>query len=133
MSVVLPVSLAIPSATAARGFGVRVLSDFSFTPTSPAAGGKTMTASDIGIGIIDVAWGPGLNGSATIAAGFDYDPAVNGNNRFGPLGNSDGARATLADLSSLREVVHVEKIPVKAASQTLVELRLSLKLAASRV
>jgi len=130
MSVVLPVSLAVPSATAARGFGVSVLSDFSFTPASPAAGGKTMTASDIGIGIIDVSWAPGLSGSTTIAAGFGYDPAVSGNNRFGPLGQSNGARATLADLSSPREVVRVEKIPVKAAPHASAELRLTLKLAA---
>jgi len=127
MSVVLPVSLSISSATAARGFGVSVLSDFSFAPTSPASGGTTMTASDIGIGVIDVSWASGLSGIVTVAAGFDRDPVASANG-FRPLGSSQ-VRATLADLKSPREVVRVEKIPVKSTLR-VAELRLTLKLAA---
>src|SRR6266567_652628 len=111
MSVVVPVRLSIPSATATRGFVVSALSNFNFSPTAPRAGGQTMAASDIGIGIIDVSWTQGISGNATIEAGFGYDPAARDDSVRGPLGGTS-ARATLADVLSPRQVIRVDKIPV---------------------
>ena len=88
-----------------------------------------MAASDIGIGIVDVSWAQGMSGNATIEAGFDYDPAARENSFRGPAGGPS-AGATLADVLSPRQVIRVDKIPVKAAPRGASELTVTLKLAA---
>ena len=128
MSVVVPVRLSISPSKAASGFVVSALSNFSFTPVASTAGGKSMGASDIGIGIVDVSWTQGTSGNATIEAGFGYDPATTDNSGRDGFG-ARSERATLADVLSPRQVIRVDKIPGKAASRAG-ELTVTVKLAA---
>ena len=90
------------------GYNLRVQSA-TFTPTAsePAAGGDTISASDVGIGVISITPAPNFSGISprndVIAAGFAYDPAaVQATNGLTPFSGLSGspARATVQDLIS---------------------------------
>jgi hypothetical protein len=110
-TVVLPVRLSVPS-TAAREYRVRAVATFVFTPATPTQQGRTLTASDIGVGIASVspAGRAGSSERHRIAAGFDYDPAVvNRADGVIPYQGATVGRATLADLLAGREILRGEK------------------------
>jgi hypothetical protein len=86
------------------GYHVRVNSaTLTATPTSSTAGGTTISASDIGVGITAVTTAPGFNGisprSDVIATGFNYDPAaVTATNGLSPYVGMASGQATLQDV-----------------------------------
>jgi len=108
VAVTLPYSLEIPFAFASRAYRVNATGSCAFTPAALADGGKTVSDSDIGIGIIAASPAAGV----TIAPGLDYDPgavrSVNGRSTY--AGASSG-RATIADLRSGREILRGDKAP----------------------
>jgi len=108
VGVTLPYTLEIPSAFAARAYRVSATGSCAFTPAAQAAGGKTISDSDVGIGIIAARPAAGV----TIAPGLDYDPgavrSVHGQSAY--AGAASG-RATIADLRSGREILRGDKAP----------------------
>ena len=108
-SILLPFSLPISKSLAGMGYKVTATSNFIFIPAMSAAGGKSISASDIQIGI--------TNFSSSVATTA--------------IGSSDAtvgaARITLADLLSGREVLRAEKTASATASRDDV-LALSVKL-----
>jgi len=123
-AVLVPFRLPISKATAMLGYRVTASASFAFTPTAPEAGGKSVTAADIGVGITSVSSTLGGNGNAVIDSGFAYDPAAakaaSGSSAF--TGATNG-RATLADLIPGREVLRAGKaagvIPVTGGDLTV--------------
>lgn len=110
-AVALPFHLSISDATAARGYRATAVSSFTFTPATSAAGGKTITAADIGVGVVGASSTFGALGNAVIATGLDYDPsAVSGNSKASRNAGAIAERATLADLLSGREIVRIGKV-----------------------
>jgi len=90
------------------GYQLRVTSA-TFTPTAngPTEGGATISASDVGIGIVSITPAPNFNGitprNDLIETGFAYDPAaIQATNGLTPYGGLSGspARATVQDLIS---------------------------------
>jgi hypothetical protein len=71
----VPFVLPISKLTATSGYHIQALSSFIFTPSAPAAGGKSVTAKDIGVGITGVASSIAM-GSAAITTGFNQDPSA---------------------------------------------------------
>jgi hypothetical protein len=127
--VALPFHLSIPQATAAHGYEVTAVSNFVFTPTASAAGGKTIAASDVGVGITAISSTSGPNSAMTISAGFDYDPAtVNGTNGSSPYTGAVNGRATLSDLLPGRIVLKI--IPAGLLTGGTAALSLTVKMAA---
>jgi hypothetical protein len=109
-SVTVPFSLPISQATAALGYRVTAISAFAFTPAMPAAGGKSVTAADLLVGVANVSSTLGTNGSAAIATGFDYDPtAVRSAGGASTSSGTAALRATIADLLPGREILHAER------------------------
>jgi len=97
-SVTLIFSLPISQPTAALGYRVTGISSFVFTPTVPAAGGKSVTAADLLVGITSVSSSPGASSNVAIAAGFNYDPAaIRGAGGTNAVSGAATGRATLAD------------------------------------
>jgi hypothetical protein len=90
------------------GYNVKVTSaTFTPTPTASVDGGTTISASDVGVGIVSVYTPPPFAGvtprNDVITGGFDYDPATTtGTNGLTPYGGLSGspARATVQDLVS---------------------------------
>ena len=90
------------------GYNVQVTSaTFTPTTTAPVDGGSTITASDIGVGIVSVTPSPAFNGvtprNDVITSGFAFDPGtITGTNGLTPYGGLSGspARATVQDLIS---------------------------------
>jgi len=119
-SISLPFRLPVSSAVAAAGYRITAYSTFVFTPRVSVAGGKTLAASDIGVGIINVISPPGT-GSAAIVGGFDYDPGA----VTRPYAGATAGQATLADVSSGRDIMQVGK--VSKASQG--DLSVTVKIA----
>ena len=120
VTVTMPFSLAVPSAFASRAYRVNATGSCTFMPAAPAAGGKTIADSDIGIGIVAVSPETGM----TIAPGLDYDPGAVGSSGGRSLySGAAGGRATIADLRSGREILRGDKAP--AGNQ----LNLSVKVA----
>jgi len=131
-SVVLPFSLPVAATTAAKGYRVTAVSNFVFTPSANAGGGKSITAADIGIGVVSVSPATGFAGNASVAAGFDYDPgaaAVSGVTKNGAQSGVAFGRATLGDLQSGRDIVRVGTSATGKNSPAMGQLDLSLKVA----
>jgi hypothetical protein len=111
---------------------VTAVSNFVFTPSANADGGKSITAADIGISVVGISPAVGFAGNAVIAAGFDYDPEVSGHNGTTKNGSPNGAafgRGTLGDLQSGRDVVRVGGSATGKGAPALGQLNLTLKLA----
>lgn len=90
------------------------LSSFTVDATSPANGGSTATAADIGIGIIAVDTSGAMvikPRSDTASFGFNYDPeAVTVTNGLTPYAGVAAGQATLADLGSGYKILSGPKI-----------------------
>jgi len=128
--IVLPIRLSIPQSTATRRYRISAVSSFSFMPAAPAAGGKTISASDIGIGVTGVTTPTG-NPRPSISAGFDYDPSTVGRGKGGssPYTGAANGRATLADLTQSREILQVDQMPVANVPGGNTDLTVTMKLA----
>jgi hypothetical protein len=82
------------------GYHIEASASFIATTSSPAAGGTTITASDIGVGISALAYGASVltPRTDTIPAAYNYNPGtVTAINGLTPFGGATG-RATLADI-----------------------------------
>jgi hypothetical protein len=109
-AVVVHFSLPISQAIVALGYHVTAISNFIFTPSVRAAGGKSVTAADFLVGITNVSSTLGAGRSVAIAAGFDYDPAtVKGASGPGTLSGVYTQRATMADLLPGREILRAAR------------------------
>ena len=99
--------------TVATGYRVDASATFTPTPTAPVAGGVTIAASDIGVGITSITLAANVYTprTDTIPFGFDYDPttAVASTGVTPYLGAASG-QATLADLSGLRTILSGPRI-----------------------
>jgi hypothetical protein len=84
----------------ASGYRLDASATFSVAPTGAVAGGSTMSASDIGVGLsLSYSAGVPLPRVDTIASGFDYNPsAVAATNGLTPFQGAAFGQATLADL-----------------------------------
>jgi hypothetical protein len=102
----IPFRLMIPKNTAVGGYGLKAIVSFTFTPAKAAGGGKSIAASDFGIGVDTVFSTTRPLSSAVVAPGFESDPT----NLAGraSAGAANG-QATLADLLSGREVIRIGK------------------------
>jgi hypothetical protein len=86
-----------------NGYHVTASATFSATTSDPTAGGSTISASDIGIGISSVVVGNAVQTprTDTIANGFNYNPGtVTSTNGLSPFTGMSSGRATLADVIS---------------------------------
>jgi hypothetical protein len=82
-------------------------------PLAVTAGGATISASDIGVGITSIVAQSGTNmpRADVIASGFNYDPgAVTAVNGMTPFSGASMGRATLADLAVSRRVLNGNRI-----------------------
>ena len=129
-AVALPFSLSVPAATVARGYRVSAVSSFVFTPTASLAGGKSVTAADIGVGVLGVSSLLGSN--VAVTPGFAYDPAVarSGNGRNSYPGAAYGL-ANLADLVAGQNIINVGRISAGQVPPSGDELTLFVKIAMS--
>ena len=108
------------------GYNVQVTSaTFTPTTTAPVDGGSTITASDIGVGIVSVTPSPAFNGvtprNDVITSGFAYDPGtITGTNGLTPYGGLSGspARATVQDLISTPNIKILTGNEIHATSQS---------------
>jgi len=108
VGVTLNYSLPIPPAFVSRAYRVNATGSCAFIPAAPAAGGKTIADSDIGIGIVSASLPPGV----AIAPGLDYDPgAVRGASGRPTYAGAASGRATIADLRSGRDILRGDKAP----------------------
>jgi hypothetical protein len=108
VGVTLNYSLPISSAFVSRAYSVNATGSCAFIPAAPAAGGKTIADSDIGIGIVSASPPAGV----TIDPGLNYDPgAVRGANGRPTYAGVAGGRATIADLRSGLEILRGDKAP----------------------
>jgi hypothetical protein len=129
-TIVLPMHVSVSPTAAASGYQIRAVASLAFTPAGLEEGGKSMTASDIGVGITSVSSALGANPHMTIASGFDYDPAnVDRKNGSSPFSGAAAGRATLTDLLAGREVLRVEKMSGSKGLGGTAGLDLTLKLA----
>jgi hypothetical protein len=84
-----------------NGYKVRASAAFNVSAPGQPDGGTTVAASDIGIGITSLTYGPAVREPRTdvIAAGFNYNPAtVSAVNGLSPYTGMASGRATLADI-----------------------------------
>jgi hypothetical protein len=129
-SVTVPFSLPISRATAVLGYRVTAISSFAFTPAAPAAGGKSVTAADLLVGVTSVSSTLGGSSSAAIATGFDYDPtAVRAAGGTSAVSGAATGRATLADLLPGREILRAEKTTAGAMPASGGTLTVSVRIA----
>jgi hypothetical protein len=86
----------------AAGYSIAASAVCDVTPTAPADGGSTISASDIGVGItsVDISAASVIRPRTdTIASGFSYDPgAVTATNGLTPYTGHESGQATLADI-----------------------------------
>ena len=83
------------------GYAVQASATFSANPTSPATGGASLTAADIGVGITSIQLASNVITPRTdaIASGFGYNPGtVTATNGLTPFTGRASGQATLADL-----------------------------------
>lgn len=95
--------------------GYRVDAQANFVPVTvaPTAGGSTISASDIGVGITSIipAASVDLPRTDLVAPGFGYDPAaVLAVNGLTPFTGAVGGQATLADLNASRKILNGNRI-----------------------
>lgn len=97
----------------AGGYRVDCQASFTTTAFAPVAGGTTVSASDVGVGITSVTPASGvlLPRADVISAGFNYDPstksAVNG---LTPFAGAASGQATLADLAAGMKILSGNKV-----------------------
>ena len=97
----------------AAGYRVDCQASFTTTLLAAAAGGATVSAGDVGVGITTVTPASGvlLPRSDVISAGFNYDPstrsAVNG---LTPFTGAALGQATLADLAAGVKILSGNKV-----------------------
>jgi hypothetical protein len=128
-AVMVPFRLPISQA-AALGYRVTAVASFVFTPAMPAAGGKSVTAADLLVGITSVSSTLGANNNAVIATGFDYDPAaVRGAAGTGAFWGAGTERATLADLLPGREILRAGRSTAGEISAAGGNLTFGIKIA----
>ena len=87
----------------AVGYRLDASATFAVINTGLPAGGNSISASDIGVGISSIVYASGVDfpRTDTIASGFNYNPAsVSASNGLTPFGGMASGRATLADLVS---------------------------------
>ena len=95
------------------GYRVDGQASFSTTLLAVAAGGATVSASDVGVGITSIiaAAGADLPRTDVISSGFNYDPgtksAVNG---LTPFTGAASVQATLADLAGSTKILSGNRI-----------------------
>ena len=87
----------------------------NFVPVTvaPMAGGSTISASDIGVGITSIGTASGVNlpRSDVIASGFNYDPStISAVNGLTPFTGAASGKATLADLAASTKILSGNKI-----------------------
>lgn len=98
-----------------HGTGYRLDAVATFTPatTAPVAGGATISAGDIGVGITSITAASGVlqPRSDVIAAGFNYDPsAVTATNGLTPFTGAASGMGTLADLATSTKILSGNRI-----------------------
>jgi hypothetical protein len=84
-----------------NGYKVQASATFNVMGAGPNDGGLTVSASDIGVGITGLVFGPAVKKPRTdvIAPGFDYNPtAVSAVNGLTPYAGMALGQATLADI-----------------------------------
>jgi hypothetical protein len=117
-TVMVPFVLPISKLTATSGYHIQALSSFVFTPSAPEAGGKSVAAKDIGIGIIGLSSTAMALGNAAITTGFNQDPTA-----------PTTGQASLGDLLSGIQVLQVGKMPAVSLPASGGFLTMTLKLA----
>jgi hypothetical protein len=115
-TVTVPFVLPISKVTATSGYHIQALSSFVFTPSAPAAGGKSITAQDIGVGIAGVGSSIAM-GNTAIATGFEEQSPL-------PAG-----QASLGDLLAGRQVLQVGKMSAATLPAAGGNVSVTLKLA----
>jgi hypothetical protein len=121
--------LSLARSAGVRAYQINAVSNFVFTPVAPAEGGKSITASDLGLGVAGISL-QGVTGNVIIAEGFNYDPStVKGRNGQVSYEGATSGRATLADLLSGREILRIENISGSRVSAGPIELTLTLRFA----
>ncbi len=116
------------------GYRVDAQTTFTTTLNAAAAGGSTMSARDIGVGITSIvaASGASLPRADVISTGFNYDPstksAVNG---LTPFSGAASGQATLADLSASTKILSGNRIApnINTGSGTTNYLTVTMKFA----
>lgn len=99
-SIAVPFQLTLPAGADQRG--VMASAVFTFVPSAPADGGRTISAGDIGVGITAVASSEPL----AITPGFAYDPATTrGERGANPYRGAEAGHATLDDLRTPRLIL----------------------------
>jgi hypothetical protein len=108
VAVTLPYTLHTPPSPRPGGYRVNAAGSCTVTSADSAAGGRSLSDSDVGIGIITTTPVPGI----TIDSGFNYDPgAVRSNNGHSKYAGLPGGQATMADLQSGREIIRGQGTP----------------------
>ena len=121
-------------ATATGGYRVDAQANFVPVTVAPLAGGSTISASDIGVGITSIV--PAANvdmpRADLIAPGFGYDPAsVLAVNGLTPFTGAIAGQATLADLNASRKILNGNRIAanVNIGAATVNYLTVTMKFA----
>ena len=84
-----------------NGYALQASATFSANPISPAGGGATLTAADVGVGVSNIVLASNVltPRSDVIASGFGYDPGtVTATNGLTPFTGRASGQATLADI-----------------------------------
>jgi hypothetical protein len=121
VAVTLSYTLHIPSPARPGGYRVNAAGSCTFTSAGSAAGGRSLSDADIGIGVATTTQVPGI----TIDLGFNYDPgAVRSHNGHSKYAGLSGGQATMADLQSGREVIRGDRTP--PGNQLSIEIRAAM-------
>jgi hypothetical protein len=95
------------------GYHVDASATFTPTTTAPTAGGVTIAASDIGVGITSITWASGVFTPRTdaVLSGFGYDPTtVVASTGVTPYLGAASGQATLADLLTSKRILSGPRI-----------------------
>ena len=114
----------------ATGYHVNATATFTPTTTGAVAGGTTISASDIGVGITSIAKAAGVNTprTDTILSGFSYDPsAVTASTGVTPYLGAALGQATLADLSTSKKLLSGPQIDTVSDFGTADYLTVTMK------
>jgi hypothetical protein len=112
------------------GYRLDALATFMPVPVASTAGGATIAASDIGVGITSIvpAGGVDLPRTDVIASGFDYDPAaVPGTNGLTPYRGAALGQATLADLAFAVKLISGPRIDHQIGNNNSDYLQVTMK------
>ena len=99
--------------TASGGYRVDAQANFVPVTVASTAGGSTISASDIGVGITSIlpAANTDMPRADLVAPGFGYDPAaVLAVNGLTPFSGAGAGQATLADLNASRKILNGNRI-----------------------